>query len=120
MLSVPLFTVQSPYCTIVIDNARMGTLNNTRNLNMSFSLIDFPHRQSCEDLVPWSRTCQMLASMSSLRFLCIYITQSNIDSSFRIQQSEQIEEQVRWLLDPLKSIRDVKDKGGRLDAITPG
>ncbi len=120
MLSIPLFTVQSPYTAIVTNNARMGTLNNIRNLNMSFSFYHLPHRQPCEDLDRWSRTCQILGSMSNLRFLCIYILQYNSDSSFQTQHPEQTEEQVRWLLKPLDSIRNVKDKGGRFDVITAG
>ncbi len=56
--------------------------------------------------------------MSCLRFLCIYINQNNFDLAFRTQQPERVEERVRWLLQPLNTIRNVKDRGGRFHVIT--
>jgi len=122
MLSVPLFTVCQAPRIFVTDNLRLGTLIQIRNLNLSIFFFDFPQFGLPSDapynMPGWIQVCSTLVSMTSLRYLCIFILQEHFMRSFELQSHARNVELVSELLEPLKSIKMAR--GGRFDVITQG
>ena len=123
MLSVPLYTIQYSPRILVTDISNLGTLNHIRNLNLCIYFFKFPQYRPSADLPynmdGWIRICRTLSSMTSLRFLCVYILQERFNWYFKVQSQERSAKLVRQLLEPLESIK-VAEKGGRFDVITQG
>ncbi len=122
MLSVPMFTMCQAPRIFVTDNLRLGTLTRIRNLNLSVYFFNFPQFELPSDapynMPGWMQVCRTLASMTSLRYLCIFILQERFLWSFKFQSYDKNVELVSELLEPLKSIKMAQ--GGRFDVITQG
>ncbi len=123
MLSVPLYTIKMPIRMFVNDNAKLGTLMHIRNLNLQVFFSDFPQFRSAwqypYNKPGWVQTCQILASMTSLRYLRITMLQGSFSRSFDTYSQERNAENVNELLEPLKSI-DIASRGGSFEVVTQG
>jgi len=122
MLSVPLFTVSETPRIFVTDKLRLGTLIQIRNLSLSMFFPQFPQfeppSEAPYNMPGWIQVCRTLASMTSLRYLCIFILQDDFMRDFKFQSHDRDVELVSELLEPLRTIKMAR--GGRFDVITQG
>ena len=119
MLSVPLYTVMSAPRVLVTDKPKLGTFQHIRNLSLSFRFYEVPQRFyfACypSNLEGWVGTCETLASMTMLRYLCIRIRQERF---FHRYPAEETSSLVRELIEPLERISVSPE--GTFDVITEG
>lgn len=121
MLSIPLFTISEARTVLVDHYARLGTFNHIRNLIIGQCLY-LPH----DDMLPiipyssynWDQVCNTLASMTSLRYLCITIMQTNLIEYFQTHSQHENINLVADFLSPMKRIKI--SEGGVFDVIAQG
>ena len=91
-----------------------------QNLHLDIRFFRFPqdvNRSSTpHDMAGWSRICRNIAALTSLRYLCITISQLRFD--FETRSEDENARLLDELLSPLKSIR--VEAGGKFDVITKG
>lgn len=122
MLSTPLYTVNHGQRIFVEDRPRLGTFIHIRNLSLSMYFWDFP-QFNYPGIEPytmpgWVKMCNTLASMTSLRYLCILIRQERFGEHFKSHSQHENATIVSSLLRPLRSIK--LPEGGVFDVITQG
>lgn len=112
LLSIPLYTVDSGPRIFVVDRPRLGTFIHIRNLSLSMFFCDFPqfHISGILGIEPytmsgWTRICNTLASMTSLRYLCISIMLERFADCFKSYSRHENANIVSEFLRPLRSIK---------------
>ena len=122
MLSVPLFTVQRSTRILLVDSRKLGTLVHVRNLSLGVYFFNFPQyapaHRAPYNMSGWIQICDILASMSSLRYLCVNISQEQFFRYTDPHSQMKSMKLARELLKPLESIKMAE--GGRFDVITQG
>lgn len=122
MLSIPSYTVSHAPRIFVEDRPRLGTFIHIRNLSMSMYFWTFPQFMFPEiepyTMSGWIKTCNTLASMISLRYLCISIMQERFAEHFERHSQHENANIVGGLLRPLRSIKI--PEGGVFDVIAQG
>lgn len=127
MLSIPLYTICETRRVLVDDRPRLGTFIHIRNLTIGqcfYTPEQSMRYGTC--LIPiwpyrstkWSEICNTLASMTSLRYLCIFIMQKNVIEYFQTHSEHENVNFVAEFLKPLKSIRI--PEGGVFDVVAQG
>lgn len=117
MYATPLFTIHQPIRILVVDNTKFSeSLRHIRKLSIRKHFRGFPQNAHA-DSTPWNMTgwislCDALASMTSLQYLCITITQRD----FNYETPSRKVRYTRELLEPLKRIKVTP--GGQFDVIT--
>lgn len=122
MLSIPLYTVSEAHTVFVDHYARLGTFNHIRNLTMG-QYFYTPPDDAFPQIYPhssygWDKACATLASMTSLRYLCIYVIQRNVVEYFQTHSQHENVKLVADLLNPMKPIK--VSEGGVFDVIAQG
>jgi hypothetical protein len=122
MLSIPLYTVSRSHRVFVADRPRLGTFVHIRNLSMNMYFSTFPdillEPRDSYSADGWIRTCNTLASMTSIRYLCIVIIQEDVPELYGRHSRPVNADIAGELLRPLRYIRIAK--GGVFDVIAQG
>ncbi len=104
------------------DRPRLGTFIHIRNLSMSRYFGTFPQLLwppiEPYTMSGWIKLCNTLASMTSLRYLCIFIMQKRFAEHFETHTQQENINIVAELLKPLRSINI--PEGGVFDVIAQG
>ena len=108
MLSIPHYTLFNPSRVLVVDNARLHSFRQIRNLHVAEYFYRFPQNETPEReswmWTDWLIVCRVLASMPKLRYLRITISvsaQVRFEIGHRPQRSGEL---IVEMLEPLKAI----------------